>query len=254
MLARNMIRLGILSRRHSLWGAVSRAGTFSTATIPSSPGNPFQRAAHRSPAQRSSPDDLAALIGIGMSPRTLKILAAVLLAGSLATDALALEVAYRYRESRVEAAFLFNLAKFVTWPESAFGDSHSPLVLAVLDPQRYAEAGEMIAGRSVGGRVLEVRRVSSAEEALAAHLLLIGIAEAPRLDSLLAAVAGRPILTVSNIDGFAARGGMVELFKQERKIRFGVQMAAVRKTGLGISSEVLRLASFVQDNGIGGRP
>jgi hypothetical protein len=41
-------------------------------------------------------------------------------------------------------------------------------------------------------------------------------------------------------------GGMIELFKKERKIRFGVRLDAVRKAGLEISSEVLGLASFVQ--------
>jgi hypothetical protein len=181
-----------------------------------------------------------------MFGRTTKILAVVLLVGIVATDALALEVAYQYRESRVKAAFLFNFTKFVTWPETAFGNSRSPLVLAVFDPELYAAVSESLAGRQVGGRVLEVCKVAGIDEALDSHLLFIGAAEASRLDKLLAAVADRPILTVSDIDGFAARGGMVELFKEERKLRFGVRLAAVRKAGLNISSEVLRLASFVQ--------
>jgi hypothetical protein len=110
----------------------------------------------------------------------------------------------------------------------------------------YAAASESLAGRQVGGKVLEVRKVARIDEALDSHLLFIGAAEAPRLDQHLAAVAGRPILTVSTIDGFAARGGMVEMFKRERKIRFGVRLDNVRKSGLNISSEVLSLASFVQ--------
>jgi hypothetical protein len=181
-----------------------------------------------------------------MFGRTTKILAVVLLVGIVATDALALEVAYQYRESRVKAAYLFNFTKFVTWPETAFGNSRSPLVLAVFDPELYAAVSESLAGRQVGGRVLEVRKVAGIDEALDSHLLFIGAAEASRLDKLLAAVADRPILTVSDIGGFAARGGMVELFKEERKLRFGVRLPAVRKAGLNISSEVLRLASFVQ--------
>jgi hypothetical protein len=176
----------------------------------------------------------------------MKILAFVLLGAIVATDALALEVAYRYRETRVEAAFLFNFAKFVTWPETAFDNKRSPLVLALLDPERYLAAKESLAGRQVAGHVLEVRQVAGIDEALDSHLLFIGAAEASRMDEFLVAVADRPILTVSDIDGFAARGGMVELFKKERKIRFGVRLDAVRKAGLEISSEVLNLASFVQ--------
>jgi hypothetical protein len=181
-----------------------------------------------------------------MFGRTTKILAVVLLVGIVATDSFALEVTYQYREPRVKAAFLFNLAKFVTWPESAFGNGRAPLVLAVLDPELYAAANESLAGRQVGGRDLKVRKVAGINDALDSHILFISAAEASRLDNLLAAVANRPILTVSDIDGFAARGGMVELFKEERKIRFGVQLATVRRAGLNISSEVLRLASFVQ--------
>jgi hypothetical protein len=181
-----------------------------------------------------------------MFGRTTKILAVVLLVGIVATDALALEVAYQYRESRVIAAFLFNFTKFVTWPETAFDNSRSPLVLAVFDPELYAAASESLAGRQIGGRVLEVRKIAGIDEALDSHLLFIGATEAARLDKLLAAVAVQPILTISDIGGFAARGGMVELFKDERKIRFGVRLAAVGMAGLNISSEVLHLASFVQ--------
>ncbi|HXV21920.1 MAG TPA: YfiR family protein [Desulfuromonadales bacterium] len=180
-----------------------------------------------------------------MFGRTTKILAVVLLVGIVATESLALEVTYQYRESQVKTAFLFNFTKFITWPETAFGDSRSPLVLAVFDPELYTVASESLAGRQVGGRGLEVRKVAAIDEALDSHLLFIGAAEASRLDELLAVVAERPILTVSDIDGFAARGGMVELFQEERKLRFGVKLAAVRKAGLNISSEVLHLASFV---------
>jgi len=180
-----------------------------------------------------------------MIQRSMKILAAILLIVFVGTDALALEVVYRYQESRVEAAFLFNFSKFVTWPETSFDDKNSPMILAVFDAERYAAASESLAGRQVGGRVLEVRKIVDIDDALHSHLLFIGAAEAPRLDKYLAAVAGRPILTISDIEGFAARGGMVELFKRERKIRFGIQLAPVRTSGLYISSEVLRLASFV---------
>lgn len=181
-----------------------------------------------------------------MLPRPLKILAALLLVVILSADAWALEVTYRYRESRVEAAFLFNFAKFVTWPEMSFADRSTPLVLAVFDAERYAAASESLAGRKVGGRVLTIRKISALDEVHQAHLLFIGAADAPRLDQILKIVAGRPILTVSDIEDFAARGGMVELFKSERKIRFGVQLAVLRYSGLTMSSEVLRLASFVR--------
>jgi len=189
-----------------------------------------------------------------MSQRLIKILAAFFLVVAVATNGFTLELPYLYRESRVEAAFLYNFAKFVTWPDRSFGDSRSPLVIAVFDNESYEALREAIAGRQAGGRAVTVRKISGVDEVHLAHLLFIGVAETPRLSQLLAAVAGQPILTVSDIEGFASRGGMVELFKSERKIRFGVHLTAVRSSGLNMSSEVLRLASFVRNaDGKGGR-
>ena len=56
-------------------------------------------------------------------------------------------------------AFVYNLAKFVTWPEAAFFSPRSPLVLAVLDPEMYAAASDMLSGRKVQGRPLEIRQI-----------------------------------------------------------------------------------------------
>lgn len=186
-----------------------------------------------------------------MLQRPMKILAAALLLIMVAMDGFALEVPYLYNESRVEVAFLYNLTKFVTWPERSFDDSLSPLVFAVFDSARYEAAREALAGRKVGGRVVTIRKIFDIDDVRHAHLLFIDAAEAHRLDQLLDAVAGQPVLTVSDIEGFAGRGGMVELFKSERKIRFGIQLAVVLKSGLSMSSEVLRLASFVQGSNEG---
>lgn len=190
------------------------------------------------------------MTGRGFEPRmrrcALYILAVAQLLLHLPVDCLAIEVPYEYPEARVEAAFVYNLAKFVTWPEAAFRSPRSPLVLAVLDPEMYEAARDMLAGRTVQGRSLEIRQIFRPDQLDGAHLLFIGTGEAARLEQILPALHGRPLLTVAAIDGFIDRGGMVELFKSERKIRFGVQLQTIRAAGLDISSEVLQLASFVR--------
>ena len=65
--------------------------------------------------------------------------------------------------------FVYNLTKFVTWPDAAFHDKNSPLVMAVLDPVFYSASSQSLAGRRVGARSLTVRKVSGIDEALDAH-------------------------------------------------------------------------------------
>ncbi len=181
-----------------------------------------------------------------MRHRILAILVALLLLPFFAADGLAIEVPYAYPEARIEAAFVYNLAKFVTWPEAAFSSPRSPLVLAVFDPEMYAAASDMLSGRKVQGRPLEIRQISRPDQLAGAHLLFVGTDEEAQLERLLPELSGQPLLTIGAFDGFIERGGMVELFKSERKIRFGVQLRRVRNARLDISSEVLQLASFVR--------
>jgi len=184
-----------------------------------------------------------------MRRSALSILAAVLYLLPLAASGHALEVPYEYPQAQVEAAFVYNLARFVTWPAPAFRDERSPLVLAVLDPEFYEAARTTLEGRTVRGRALQVRAIAGPGQALDAHILFLGPAAAGRLQEFLPPLQGRPVLTVSSIDGFAGRGGMVELFTVERRIRFGVALSTAQKAGLGISSEALQLASLVRGGG-----
>ena len=66
--------------------------------------------------------------------------------------------------------------------------------------------------------------------------------ENDRLDSVLQALQGRSILTVSDLPDFTSRGGMIELYMEKNKIRMRISLAVVKAAGLSISSKLLRLA------------
>jgi hypothetical protein len=53
-------------------------------------------------------------------------------------------------------------------------------------------------------------------------------------------------LTVSDIPQFAARGGMTQFVADGNRIRFIVNLAAAQRAGLGLSSELLKVAKEVQ--------
>ena len=56
-----------------------------------------------------------------------------------------------------------------------------------------------------------------------------------------------PLLTISDTEGFAARGGMVELVDDNDSIRLDVNLRALRASQLGLSSQVLKLARQVRE-------
>lgn len=150
------------------------------------------------------------------------------------------------RETQLKAVFLFNFAQFVDWPGGAFATPDAPLVIGVLGEDPFGEVlDEVVRGERVGGRPLVVRRFRAVEEVDQCHLLFVGRSEAGRAGRILAALKGRPVLTVADMEDFAVRGGMIRFVTDRGRIRFRINLEAAKDAGLVLSSKLLRPAEIV---------
>ena len=155
-------------------------------------------------------------------------------------------------ERPIKAAFLYNLVKFVEWPAPA---DRGPIILGILGKDAFgATLKQVVQGRDVDGRPLSVRYISRPEDLRSCHVLFIAESEKDRLAEILDALKGTKALTVSEIEHFAQRGGMIHLLMENQKVRFEVNVDTVSRAGLKISARFLQLASVVRErNRDGGR-
>jgi hypothetical protein len=143
------------------------------------------------------------------------------------------------REDQFKAAYLFNFVKFVEWPTDAPADT---LTVCFLGGAGVHEAlTSAIESKRVGGRKLIARQLDAPATVAGCEVLY---ADAASVDTSIA--AGLPVLTVSDAPQFATRGGMIELFTENHRLRFVINVANVHKAGLRISSDLLKLAASVQ--------
>jgi hypothetical protein len=149
-------------------------------------------------------------------------------------------------EYQVKAVFLFNFSQFVSWPPAAFDKSDAPMVIAVLGTDPFGpELDAVVKGEHVGAHPLQVRHYHDVSEIKDCHILFIDRSQAPQLGEIVQALHGRSILTVSDIDDAARAGVMIDLVKQNDRIRLRINVAAARAGGLTISSKLLRPAEIV---------
>jgi len=147
------------------------------------------------------------------------------------------------REAMLRAAFIYNFAKFVDWPDGALADS--TLVIGVIGADPLGAALDSLAGMPARERVVRVARPDGIVGAAACHVLCVGAMEPARRDALLRALRDRPVLTVGEGDGFADRGGMIELLRHENRLRFRVNLTRAEAAKLRLSVQLLRLAESV---------
>jgi len=165
------------------------------------------------------------------------------LAALAATLALAPPPARAEAEYQVKAAILYNIARFVDWP----GGGRPTVTLCILGADPFGPAIDSLVGHPVGQGQLEVRRVTHASDLRACQMLFIAGSEADHLKADLAQVAHAPVLTVADTAGFAQAGVVVNLYLEQNRVRFEINIDAAQRSHLPISSQLLKLARITHD-------
>ena len=149
---------------------------------------------------------------------------------------------------QVEAAFLFNFAKFVTWPDDTFRRSEDSLIIGVLgeDPVGVI-LEETVRDKTIMGKKLAVKRFMRVQDAVKSHILFLSSSEESHLPQILKGLERATVLTVSDMEQFAERGGMIAFTVEDQKVRFNVNVDAVERAGLKMGSQLLKLARIVTD-------
>lgn len=150
-------------------------------------------------------------------------------------------------ESQVKAAYLFKFAGFVEWPEGSFARADSPLQIGVAGNDALADQLEqMVAGRTVGGHAVMVRKLRRGDPVSGMHVLFIGAMERAAIVDLLTAARGQSVLTVSDADDSLALGCMIAFVVTRERLRFDVALGQVNSSRLRISARMLAAANRVQ--------
>jgi hypothetical protein len=159
-------------------------------------------------------------------------------------------------EYLVKAGFIYNFAKFVEWPSTAFAEPDAPIVIGVLGTDPFGDIiNRVVEGKKIGSRGFVVRRfkwskeLKDLKEFKECRILFVSSSEKLHFEEIVEAVKGLPILTVGETPGFAERGGMIRLMLEDNRVRFEVNVAAARDGNLNISSRLLTLARIIAPAG-----
>jgi hypothetical protein len=146
-------------------------------------------------------------------------------------------------EYDLKAAFTIRFLHFIEWPEEAFPGPKTPLIVGVFGSNPFDGALHQNArGQSLRERPIEIRHIRLLREAAHCHVLFISRSAGNHVPEILAALEGKPVLTVGDSDGLAERGVIINMFIEDSKVRFEINQAAALKSKLQISSRLLRLA------------
>jgi YfiR/HmsC-like len=149
-------------------------------------------------------------------------------------------------EYRVKAAFLYKFASYVEWPPQVFERPETPFVFGVAGADTLGEElDQVVSGRSVAGRPVQVRKLRRGDPVEGLHILFVGGTDGGRPAEVLASAKGKPVLTVTESPDTFALGSIINFVIVDDKVRFDVALREAELCKLRVSARLLSVARKV---------
>lgn len=146
-------------------------------------------------------------------------------------------------ERLFKAAFIYNFAKFTSWPETA--TKTDTIKLCTQGTDQLVSDLTRLKGKVIKGKALSVIPLNNIDDC---NMLYIASTQKHTYKGTLKNIRNKPILTISEIKNFASSGGIIELHHQKGRTSITANLEAVRSSNLDLSSRLLMLANIIPEN------
>lgn len=150
-------------------------------------------------------------------------------------------------DAAVKAAFLPRFGRYVEWPPQLRPARTGGMVLCLIGTDPFGSLVEQASqSQLVDGQRVIIRRADSPTRLAGCHIAFVrGTATVPT-GQMLAALADKPVLTVTDA-AFSGQRGIIHFQVVAGRVRFVIDNVAARRKGLVLSSRLLALATDVRD-------
>jgi len=142
--------------------------------------------------------------------------------------------------------FLYNLAKYVTWPADSFSSDTSPIVIGIVGDAEFAASFDaLVEGHKAQGRHIRVMELEPGQSAHGVHLVYFPNGELSQLRAQAKHFDDQPAIRVAESKRFA-RHGDIGFVMRNGRIMFYINGENSHRAGMKVSSKLMRLASGVE--------
>ena len=143
----------------------------------------------------------------------------------------------------LKSVIVKNFLRYTTWPEA--GSANSPLTVGVVGRSSFAQVLHgLLDGKPVNGRNVQVVELKPGTTGNCCDLVYIASDRNSDIRQALQTLRASHILTIGEADNFLDYGGAVNLLQVDGHMGFEVNLDALTRSGVEISSRLLRLGQI----------
>ncbi|MFK5892793.1 MAG: YfiR family protein [Pseudomonadota bacterium] len=145
-------------------------------------------------------------------------------------------------ENKVICAITSKIAKFTQKNNSDI----NPYTITVLNNQFGDLCTDMYKDTKINNKDVQVLYFDDIHNLKQTNILFIFDTPIDQLDEILSYIKNKHILTISTMRGFAQRGGMVQIYSQNQKLKLKINLDSVKQEKIYIHSALLRIANIIR--------
>lgn len=152
----------------------------------------------------------------------------------------------------VKSVYLYHFCRYVEWPPNVVPGDDKMFVIGVVGPDVFGKYLDALTAQKVGDKKIVVQRYASASDYKPCHILFIApdATTDKRLAEVLDKVKNKPVLLVSDTEGFARKGVVFNFIIEENNVKIEFNPDAAKRAKLPVNAQIPRLpqVKIIRDN------
>lgn len=141
-------------------------------------------------------------------------------------------------EFRVKAAFIYNFIAFTQWPNEIDQTIH----LCIYGRDPFGIEVDKLESKSVHGRNIKVKRINEPRAVKDCQVVFFSTSAINEIARIVNGIQNQPTLTLADNPQGIAQGVIINMSLANEKVVFEINLGVARRSGLNLSSKLLRLA------------
>jgi len=150
-------------------------------------------------------------------------------------------------EFTMKAVALEKISLFISWPANTVrNNTAQEFVIGVFGQNPFREILEDVyKDKKIKDRKVKIITIKNIQDLTECHLLFIPKIKTSELKNVLNYVKGKPILTISDSEGYAEAGCFINFYEYENKLRFEINQKSMENAGFSIDYRLLRVSKVI---------
>jgi hypothetical protein len=146
-------------------------------------------------------------------------------------------------EDELKSVIVKNFLRYSTWPETAL--PNGSIKIGIMGRSSLAQSLHgLLDGKAVNGRVVQIIELKAGADLRGCQMVYLATDKNAEIRQTLQRVGSTHTLTIGEADSFLENGGAVNLVLIDGHMGFEVNLEALERSGIEISSKLLRLGQI----------